>query len=43
MIKKEMGSRKKQNNLNNVIESIHEYKDSTKFTYNGNNFEGGLL
>lgn len=42
MIKKEMGNKKQKNGYNEHIEYISEYKDSIKFEYNGNNFEGGL-
>lgn len=42
MIKKEMGNKKQKNTFNEHIEYVSEYKDSIKFHYNGNNFEGGL-
>lgn len=43
MIKKEMGNKKQKNNpFNDFIEYVAEYKDSIRFSYNGNNLEGGL-
>jgi len=37
-----MGNKRQKNIFNEHIEYVAEYKDSIKFQYNGNNFEGGL-